>query len=89
MNKQHINVISNYSTVTLSNAMEEVLNLGLNFAILPLKLDITQVLCDFKRFERTMIRREFFYGKDKENTNKPPIFKSQKTNLPTNYQVPN
>ena len=44
--------------------METVLNKGLKFSILPLKLDITRVLTDFRGFERTMIGREFWYGKD-------------------------
>ena len=35
--KQSITVVFNYSKVNLSEAMEEVLNLGLNFAILPKK----------------------------------------------------
>ena len=56
----------------LTEPMQEVLNLGLNFAILPKKLDITQVLSDFKRFERNMIWREYFYGKDNEVGNKTP-----------------
>ena len=56
--------------------MEKVLNRGLNFCILPLNLDITQVLVDFHRFERSMIWYEFWYGREKQN--KPtPIFKTE------------
>ena len=62
--------------------MQEVLNLGLNFTIMPKKLDITQVLSDFKRFERNMLWKEFFYGKENNDQYKPPLFKSKKTNLP-------
>ena len=59
--------------------MQKVLNRGLNFAILPLKLDLTQVLVDFKRFERTMIWQEFWFGKTQESEEyKPPIFKEKK-----------
>ena len=61
--------------------MEKLLNRGLNFSILPLKLDITQTLVEFKRFERTMIWKEFWYGRNTEETYKPPIFKAKKTNL--------
>ena len=67
--------------------MENVLNRGLNFCILPLKLDITQVLVDFNRFERTMIWHEFWFGREKENVYKYPIFKTRKTNLPKNYKI--
>ena len=88
-NKQQINVVFNYSKVTLTKEMDQVLNLGLNFAILPKKLDITQVLCDFKKFERKIIWREFFSKKDDiEDHYIPPIFKSRKTNLPKNHKIP-
>ena len=53
--KQQVNVVFNYSKVVLTQDMESVLNRGLNFGFLPLKLDLTQVLTDFERFERTMI----------------------------------
>ena len=35
----------------LSEDMINLLNRGLNFAILPIKLDLTQVLVDYKYFE--------------------------------------
>ena len=73
----------------MTAAMEKVLNRGLNFSILPLKLDITQVLVDFKRFERTMIWKEFWMNRTQEQTYKPPIFKSRKTNFPKNHKSPN
>lgn len=43
MNKRRekICVVFNYSKVTLIQEMENVLNRGLNFSILPLKLDLT------------------------------------------------
>ena len=56
-------IIYNNSNFELSEPMNKVLNRGLNIAILPLKLDITQVLVDFKRFERSVIWQEFWYGK--------------------------
>ena len=58
--RQHISVVFNQSNLVLTEAMDNLLNRGLNFAILPLKMDLTQVLVDFKRFERTMVWREFF-----------------------------
>ena len=87
-NKESVNVVFNYSSVVLTKSMQEVLNLGLNFAVLPKKLDITQVLSDFKRFERNMIWREFFYGKESDEEYKPPIFRSRKNNLPKNNKLP-
>ena len=72
--KQKINVVFNNSKIVLTEDMIRVLNRGLKFAILPLKLDISQVLTDFRRFERTMIWKEFWFGKDSEPY-VPPIFK--------------
>ena len=69
--------------------MLKVLNRGLNFSILPLKLDITQVLVDFRRFERTMIWKEFWKGREEEQKCEPKIFKSRKTNLPKKHKTPN
>ena len=43
------------SSIELTEAMDKLLNRGLNFSVLPDKLDITQVLVDWKRFERTMV----------------------------------
>jgi hypothetical protein len=87
--KQNINVIFNYSNFTLTNTMEKVLSRGLNFCILPLKLDVTQVLVDFKRFERSMIWKEFWYGRETKEKYEKPIFKTRKTNLPKNCKPPN
>lgn len=41
--------------------MIKVLNRGLKFAITPLKLDITQILTDFRWFERTMVWKAFWF----------------------------
>ena len=68
--------------------MEKVLNRGLKFCIQPLKLDLTQVLVDFKRFERNMIWQEFWYGRKQEGEYNPPIFKTKKDNLPKNHKTP-
>ena len=86
--KQPISVIFNYSTVKLTDAMRNLLNKGFNFSILPLKLDLTQVLVDFKRFERSVIWHEFFYGSESDNEFNEKIFKVSKTNLPKNYKSP-
>ena len=68
--------------------MEKLLNRGFNFSILPLKMDLTQVLVDFKKFERSIIWHEFWHGKQKEESLIQPIFKQQKFNLPKNYKIP-
>ena len=85
--RQAITAIFNYSTVKLTQDMEDLLNLGLKFAILPLKLDITHVLVDFRTFQRNMVWREFFNDKEDEEFI-PPIFKSKKYNLPKNHNTP-
>ena len=88
LQKQKLNIIFNYSKISLSVAMEKVLNRGLNFCVLPLKLDLTQVLVDFKRFERTMIWHEFWYGREQSDNINRRLFKSKKTNHPKNYNIP-
>ena len=85
--KQKINVVFNHSKIVLTEAMTKVLNRGLKFALLPLKLDISQVLTDFRRFERTMIWKEFWFGKDSEPYI-PQIFKQKKQNFPKNHNAP-
>ena len=87
--KQPVDVTFNHSGVKLTPAIAKVLNQGLNFSILPLKMDLTQLLVDFKRFERTMIWWEFWYGRQDENKSTKPIFKTKKLNLPRNYNNPN
>ena len=68
--------------------MRNLLNRGFNFSILPLKLDLTQVLVDFKRFERSVIWHEYFHGRESDGDFKRKIFKSSKSNLPKNYKSP-
>ena len=47
-------------------------------------MDLTQVYVDFKKFKRSAIWKEFWFGKDNEESKKQ-IFKTNKTNLPKNY----
>ena len=68
--------------------MENVLRRGLNFTILPLKLDITQTLVEFKRFERSLIWHEFWFKRDDQDKWDKPLFRTEKNNLPKNYTVP-
>ena len=57
-NKQDI--IFNYSRIVLSEPMKKLINRGLNFSVLPKKLDITQVQVDFQQFKRLAIWTEFW-----------------------------
>ena len=68
--------------------MKRLLNRGFNFSILPNKMDLTQVLTDYKKFERTIVWHEFWHGKDTEIDYEKPIFQIVKTNMPKNYSVP-
>ena len=44
--------------------MQSLLNRALNFPLLPLQLDNTQVLVDFNRFVRAAIWQKFWYGRE-------------------------
>ena len=68
--------------------MEALLNRPLNFSVLPLKLDITQLLVDFNRFARAVIWHEYWYEREKTEEYKKPIFRVKKSNLPKNYATP-
>ena len=71
--------------------MDKLINKGLNITILPRRLDITEVLVDYKKFARSVIWQEFWHGRDQNSDIdlKTPIFKNHnKKNLPKNYQVP-
>ena len=68
--------------------MQRLINRGLNFSILPSKLDITQTLAEFRKYEQAIIWHEFHHGKGDTNEFKEHIFKEEKTNMPTKYSVP-
>ena len=82
--KQKISVVFNYSGIKLSKGAEAVLNRGLNFSILPEKLNFTQVLVDLAKFERLMEWKEFWHDKPADEPYVPPLFKKQKHNRPKN-----
>ena len=86
---QNTDIIFNYSNTVLTEPMNKLLNRALNFAVLPLKLDITQVLADFNRFSRTAIWTEYWHGRDPLEKYSSPLFPHRKTNLPKNYNTPN
>ena len=68
--------------------MESLLNLGLNYSVLPNKLDLTQVLVDFRRFERSALWQEFWHNHENKSEYKPSIFKAKKYNIPKNHKTP-
>lgn len=86
--KQRLSIIFNYSSVTLTKEMESLLNGGLDYSVLPDKLNLTQVLVDFKRFERSMLWTEFWSGKPKEDY-KPPHSKIRRQTCQQNIQLQN
>ena len=47
-------IVFNYSTMVINEPMQRPINIGLNFSILPPKLDITQPLAEFKVYERSI-----------------------------------
>ena len=65
-----------------------MLNRDLNFAVLPIKLDITEVIVDFNRFARAAVWQEYWYGKEKDENYQNSIFKTKKVNLPKNHSTP-
>ena len=85
--KQRVSLVFNYSSIKLTPSMENVLNRRLNFAIMNLKLNMTQVLVNYKRFERSTIWHEFWFGSD-TGVYVPPIFKRKKDNLPVKHPTP-
>jgi hypothetical protein len=80
--------VFNESSIELTEPMINLLNRGLNFTILPLKLDITQTLVEFKRYERSIIWHEFWFNRDNQEQSEKPLFKTHKNNLPKNYTIP-
>ena len=87
--RQQITAVYNYSSMKLTQDMEELLNLGLNFAVLPIRLDITQILVDYKKYERSLVWHEFWFGRENAHTTyNPPMFKTNKTNFPKNHTIP-
>ena len=75
---QDTNIVFNHSDIELTPAMLKILNRALNFAILPLKLDITQILVDYNRFARTAIWQEYWFGRDTDEAYTEPIFRKRK-----------
>ena len=63
--------------------MEQLLNSGLNYCVLPKNVDLTQILFDFARFKISALLREFWFESE-QGTSEPQICKTDKNNLPKN-----
>ena len=83
---QKTDIIFNFSSIKLTHAMRALLNRALNFSVLPIKLDITQVLVYFNRFARAAIWHEYWFGRDKDKDYSK--FKSHKNSLPKTIPHP-
>ena len=78
-----MNAVFNYSSLLITEDMQKLLNRGLNFCIKPLKINLSSILTDFKRFKRKMLWHEYFYGEDKMDY-EAPLFKTEKISFRTN-----
>jgi hypothetical protein len=82
--KEQISAVYNNSSLHLTPAMESILNRGLNFCVIPLTLNITNVLVDYRKFERSIKWKEFFANQnDDTDSDIEPSWKktfSQKKN---------
>ena len=83
--KTPISVVFNYSNIELTSSMIKLLNRGLNFCVMPAKVNLSKLMSDFRKFERKMRWTEFFSEKKDDCTYDPPIFKIEKQNLPKNH----
>ena len=61
--------------------MEALLNRALNFSLIPLKLDITEILVDFNRFARAAIWQEYWFKRETGEEYAQPLFRTKKNNL--------
>ena len=78
-----------YSGIELSAGAIKVLNKGLNYCILPDKLNISQVLCDLSELDRKMQWTEYHFDGEEKEPYVPPLFKKKKYNFPPKeYNVP-
>ena len=62
------NIVFNYSDIDLDENMTKVLNRRLRLSVQPPSIDVTQVLVDYKKFERVMIWKEYWHNKDSEES---------------------
>ena len=85
--KKKVSAVFNYSSIHITDDMNKLLNRGLNFCIKPMKINLSNILTDFKRFKRKMLWHEFFHDNDNSDY-KAPLFKTEKSNYPKNHSHP-
>ena len=86
---KQMTAIYNYSNLVLTNSMSRILNRGLNFCVTPTNLNVTEMLVDYRKFERKMKWKEFFSDKETEDqVVVPVVFPKEKSNLPPKGGAP-
>ena len=93
--KKKVNLIYKFSSITLTKAMESLLNKGLKFCPTTTGVNLTQVLADIYQMERKMAWKHFYFDPndddDQNNTENIPKYKfpfpsnKKRTNLPREY----
>ena len=78
----------NYSEITITHAMDKLLNRGLNFSLAPTKVNVTELLVDIDKLVRKMLWQEYFFSKPQDLNRKQSIVKNEKTNLPKKNKTP-
>ena len=58
--------------------MTKLLNRGLNFAILPIKLYLIEVHVDFKKFKMSTIWHELWHNREREDNNRQQVLENIK-----------
>ena len=86
--KQQLHILGLEDLITNETLnLKEILNRGLNFCLAPLKLNLTDILVDFRKFERILKWREFFAQEDGTTLQvdwEPKIFHNkEKAEVPT------
>lgn len=89
LNRRKNCLVINYSDIELSKDMISLLNRGLNFAIIPKKVNTTDVHAGFEKLSRSMKWKEAKYKEDDNNKHpsesmsyKKEPWRKSKTNLP-------
>jgi hypothetical protein len=83
---QEISAIYNYSKIVLTDDMNNILSKGLNFCVTPEQIILSELLVDFRKFERSVKWKEYFRDEENEEDRKPDIFPKEKKNLPPKHR---
>ena len=93
--KMQAQIVTNYSDKVLTNEMKSFCQLGLNFAMVPKKVNTTAIQAGFEKMSRTMKWTEYFYDQKDTNFQQDPSssfkalpWKPVRTNLPDSAPSP-